>query len=299
MTISKTYIQYGVSNEIAIGLEEKNLPISTLKRTSIKNLVSKYDIDSTVAEFVKNCIKREPVNEEIIQKLLENSNFTCCLCKGKKSDAFIIHHIVHYSKTHDNSYENLAVLCPNDHDLAHREGIALTYKITEKQIRKAKANWEKQIRENNLQKSIQSKSELDSMDMSKVEFESRQLSDAHNIEINYNYFITPDTRFILIVDQTSKDQEFVTYVSFKTDQGDQKWIGFGTALELGNNYPTERIYRVGRPGKKHYEFLEYIWERINESGLIIKGKPILINQIKLWGWHNNTKTIKFKLALID
>ena len=164
MTISDTYIQYGISNEIAIDLEEKNLPISTFKSTSIKNLVSKYDIESTIAEFVKVCIKREPINKEIIQKLLENNNYTCCLCKGKKSDEFIIHHIVHYSKTKDNSYENLAVLCPNDHDLAHREGISLTNRITEKQIRAAKENWEEEIKKNNLKKSIQSKSELDRMD---------------------------------------------------------------------------------------------------------------------------------------
>lgn len=299
MTISDTYIQYGVSNEIAAELEKKDLPISTFSKTSIKNLVSKYDIESTIAEFVKDCIKRKPIDEKIIQKLLESSNFTCCICKGKKSDGYIIHHIVHYSKTKDNKYDNLAVLCPNDHDLAHREGIALTNKITEKQIRTAKANWEEEIVKNNLDKSIQSKSELDRMDKSKINFTSKELSDNNAINIDCNHVITPHTKFILIVDQTSVDQEFMTYVSITTDEGDHKWIGFATALALKNVYSSERVYRVGRPGQKHYEFVEYISERINESGLTIKGEPILINQIRLWGWHNNKQTINFKFALVD
>ncbi|MEO5641743.1 MAG: HNH endonuclease [Bacteroidia bacterium] len=299
MSISQTFIKYGVSDEIARELENKGLTKTKVLKTSLKALITNYDLESSVAAFVKDCVKRKPIADEIIQQLLENSYFSCCICKGNKSDAYIIHHIVPYSKTKDNKYDNLAVLCPNDHDLAHREGIALTNKITEKQVRMAKVNWEKEVKEKTANKLKQSASELDRIDKSKVSFISRQLHDNKAINIECDHKITTHTKFILIVDQTTIEQEFVTYVSIKTDQGDHKWIGFATALALKNVYSSERVYRVGRPGKKHYEFVEYIYERINESGLVVKGQPILINQVRLWGWHNNNQTLNFKFALLD
>lgn len=299
MSISETFIKYGVSDEIAAELERKQLTKTTFLKTPLKDLIKKYDIESTVAEFVKNCVKRKAIGDDTIQLLLESSNFLCCICKGDKGKGYIIHHIVPYSKTKDNSYDNLAVLCPNDHDIAHREGIALTNKLTEKQIRTAKTNWENEVKKNNLDKSKQSSSELGRMDKSKINFTSRQISGNKAVNIDCRHEITPHTKFILIVDQTTTKQEFVTYVSIVTDQGDHKWLGFATALALKNIYSSERVYRVGRPGKKHYEFVEYIYERINESGLIIKGQPILINQVRLWGWHNNDKELNFQFALVD
>jgi hypothetical protein len=134
LSLSSTYIQYGVSNQIAAELEAKGISLSTFKSTPIKNLIDDYKLESTIIEFVKDCIQRKPIDEYVIQELLEKSNFVCCICKGQKSDGYIIHHIVEYNKTQDNSFDNLAVLCPNDHDLAHRKGIALTNRITENQI---------------------------------------------------------------------------------------------------------------------------------------------------------------------
>ena len=107
-------------------------------------------LEKSQAKFVKDCLKRTPIDEEIAQQLLERNRYVCCLCKGQKSDAYIIHHITPYAKTQDNSYDNLAVLCPNDHDLAHREGQNLTNKISPEQIKKSKENWEKKVEELNV-----------------------------------------------------------------------------------------------------------------------------------------------------
>ena len=96
---------------------------------------------------VKKLIKRQPIDEDTIQHLLENSNFTCCICKGTKSDSYIIHHIYPYSTSQDNQYFNLAVLCLNDHELAHKEGVSLTLKLTPEQILKTKTKWEKEVQE--------------------------------------------------------------------------------------------------------------------------------------------------------
>lgn len=154
MSLQKTYIQYGVPNNWANDYELIGISAATFKRTSKKNLIEKYKIPKSQIDFVKKCLVRQPIDESIVYKLLENSRFVCCLCKGQKSDAYIIHHIIEYSLTKDNKYTNLAVLCPNDHDLAHRNGIALTNKITEKQIREAKKNWEKQVKKENTEAAL-------------------------------------------------------------------------------------------------------------------------------------------------
>lgn len=154
MSIEKTYIQYGVPSNWAHEYGVIGIPSTTFKQTSKKNLVEKYKIPEKQIEFVKNCLSRQPINEAVVQKLLEKSNFICCICKGTKGHAYIIHHIIEYSITQDNSYKNLAVLCPNDHGCAHQKGNALTNKITENQVRIAKKNWEAQVKKENSEKAV-------------------------------------------------------------------------------------------------------------------------------------------------
>lgn len=154
MSLEKTYIQYGVPSNWAHQYELIGISSTTFRQTSKKLLQEKYHIPKVQIDFVKNCLVREPIADSILQSLLENNRFVCCLCKGQKSDAYIIHHIVEYSITKDNTYPNLALLCPNDHDLAHRSGIALTNKISENQIREAKKNWEEQVLRENKEKAL-------------------------------------------------------------------------------------------------------------------------------------------------
>jgi len=97
-----TYIQYGVSIVLAEKLEALNLPKNTFEKTSNQNLTDKYGLDLDEIKNIKKLIKREPIDEDILQQLLENSNFTCCVCKGTKSDSYIIHHIDAYSSSQDN-----------------------------------------------------------------------------------------------------------------------------------------------------------------------------------------------------
>jgi hypothetical protein len=154
MSVEQTYLKYGVPSDWAYEYQRRGISSTTFKNTSKADLADKYQISEDQIDFVKACLVRKPIEDATIQKLLENSRFTCCLCKGQKSDAYIIHHIIEYSETQDNQYENLAVLCPNDHDLAHRKGTALTSRISEQQIREAKKNWEEQVKEENKQKAL-------------------------------------------------------------------------------------------------------------------------------------------------
>lgn len=299
MSLSDTYIQYGVSSEVARELESKKIPLTTFRTTSMANLIKNYGLDSSIIDFVNDCIKRKPIASEIIQDLLEKSNFCCCVCKGQKSDAYIIHHIVEYHKTQDNSYENLAVLCPNDHDLAHRNGISLTSKLTEQQIRLAKANWEEFVKEQNKLRAKQGVTEFDRLDKNKIDFRIEEIYDSKAKNVECNYHITSHTKLVLSVTQSNPEQEFIVYLSIVTDEGDQKWIGFGTPLALKNVYSSERVYRIAKPGSINYTTVEYIIERVNESGLKFNGVPVLVNTIRFWGWHYNTEKIEFQYAMID
>lgn len=147
---SDTYIQYGVPSDKAEKYKQLDLPVTAFRRTSKKNLIDKYSLDKQEVDFVKLCISRQPIHEDTVNSLLENNNYTCCICKGIKSDAYIIHHIEEYSTSQDNNYHNLAVLCPNDHDLVHRKGARLTKSISKEQVLKAKRKWENEVREHNV-----------------------------------------------------------------------------------------------------------------------------------------------------
>lgn len=152
MILKGTYIQYGVPSDWATKYELIGISASTFLHTTKKNLISKYKIPESQIKIVKNCLSRQPIDDSIAQKLLENSNFLCCLCKENNGNGYIIHHISEYSKTKDNSYSNLAVLCLPHHDAAHREGISLTNKIPAKQILEAKKKWEQQVIKENKEK---------------------------------------------------------------------------------------------------------------------------------------------------
>lgn len=144
----ETYINYGVSSDIAALLVEKGIPVTTFKNTSNENLIQKYGIDEKIVQEVKKLIKRQPIDNDILYTLLENSNYTCNACKGSKGNSYIIHHIKEYSKTQDNNYDNLIVLCPNCHDMAHRGG--LTNSISEDELYKLKFKWEHFVKDQNV-----------------------------------------------------------------------------------------------------------------------------------------------------
>lgn len=148
-----TLLQYGVATTLAEKANDAGLTVSKARTVSQKDMASKYGLSAGEAKALATAVRRAPIESDVVQLLLERSNFICCVCKGKKSPAYIIHHIVEFEKTQDNKYTNLAVLCPTDHDLAHQGG--LTLRLTDDQIRKAKISWERQVEIANAQRAAQ------------------------------------------------------------------------------------------------------------------------------------------------
>lgn len=148
-----TLLQYGVATNLAEKANVAGLTVSKARALSQQDMMAKYGLSAGEAKALATAVRRTPIESDVVQSLLERSNFICCVCKGEKSPAYIIHHIVEYEKTQDNHYTNLAILCPTDHDLAHQGG--LTLRLTDDQIRKAKTSWEKQVEVANAQRAAQ------------------------------------------------------------------------------------------------------------------------------------------------
>ena len=114
--------QYGVSSTLAEKAEGKGLTSSKIRALSKKDLTSRFGLAMEEVHELKTCVARRPIEADTLHTLLERSNHTCCVCKGVKGGAIVVHHIQQYELSQDNSYYNLAVLCPNDHDRAHQRG---------------------------------------------------------------------------------------------------------------------------------------------------------------------------------
>ncbi|UTW33638.1 HNH endonuclease [Idiomarina loihiensis] len=147
--LADTYLKYGVASDVSIKLEELGLSVTTFRALNTNQLVDKYNLDKGEVSWVKRAITRKAIDPTIVHDLLENSNYICCCCKGLKSDSYIIHHIVEYEVSQNNEYDNLAVLCPNDHDLAHSNS-NLTNKLSSEHIVESKKNWEREIKLHNI-----------------------------------------------------------------------------------------------------------------------------------------------------
>jgi 5-methylcytosine-specific restriction endonuclease McrA len=144
------FLQYGVTSTLAAKAVANGLSVSKVRTLSLSDLESRFGMSRDEGRFLKKAVVRQPIEDGLVHTLLERNNNTCCICKGVKSPTYVIHHITPYEESQDNSYGNLAVLCPNDHDLAHQGGLSL--RIAPDQIQKSKYAWEKQCELANAQK---------------------------------------------------------------------------------------------------------------------------------------------------
>jgi hypothetical protein len=54
-----------------------------------------------------------------VNKVLDESRWTCCVCRRDISLGIIVHHIEEYSDSRSHVEDNLVVLCLNHHGEAH------------------------------------------------------------------------------------------------------------------------------------------------------------------------------------
>ena len=148
-----TFLQYGVSDDLGRRAVAAGLTITKVRVLNQKDVVAK-GFSVAEAKVLKDAVSRAPIDEDVLLELLDRSNYLCVCCKGLKGKSFIVHHIKEYSVSQDNSYDNLVVLCPNDHDLAHRSANQLTMALTPAMLRSSKTNWEVEVEKRNAEHAV-------------------------------------------------------------------------------------------------------------------------------------------------
>lgn len=186
------YLTYGVPDYLAIKLQALEISVSDAKKLPQKTLMKQFFLTKEEVSLLKRFITRIPIRENVAFKLLENSNFTCCVCKGEKGSSYIIHHINQYWISQGNSYENLAILCPNDHDRAHMKGFSLTKALSASEIKKAKKNWEKIVFENKNQEARKpkTKAQWNNLASKAATYLGEHIHEAHRGVLPWNESIT-------------------------------------------------------------------------------------------------------------
>jgi len=113
-------------NLLSVGIDEKlanKVIFHGYTKSSFGDAPKKILIrDFTEEEIkkVKEKIKRKPIPKNTLIRLTSECDWKCCICQDFRNlQPFIIHHIVKYSKTQDDSYDNLVLLCLNHHGVAH------------------------------------------------------------------------------------------------------------------------------------------------------------------------------------
>lgn len=138
----KALIKRGIDSITAEEVYKKGYSLNKIKNTADIKLLN-IGLTQKQIDLIKD-ESRPPIPEETVNRLLYESNFTCCICKDS-SNGIIIHHINewHISKSHDQ--ENLVVLCPNHHDKAHSHS-DLTLNLTKDRLIDFKAKWIEEVK---------------------------------------------------------------------------------------------------------------------------------------------------------
>ncbi len=114
---SRTYnalLGLGFDTDLIARFRQNGHTVSALRSLSRVALQANYT--ELEIGLIQEKTQRTQVPPEIIDAVLNASDRVCCFCQdGISSRPFQIHHAVEYSKTQDNSFENLILLCPNHH----------------------------------------------------------------------------------------------------------------------------------------------------------------------------------------
>lgn len=136
----------GYDTNTAAKLAALKLTPSKLKsatREDLKGHFPDWEIDGILAK-----VRRQPIPEKTVAELVEKADWKCCVCWDyRKEDPVIIHHVIEHSRSRDDSYDNLVLLCLNHHGLAHSRWEITQHPLPVELLRIRKAEWEKAVSE--------------------------------------------------------------------------------------------------------------------------------------------------------
>ncbi|MCA9734567.1 HNH endonuclease [candidate division KSB1 bacterium] len=142
----KNLLAAGLDSSLAEKAIEKDFNLSTLRNATKKSL--KQHFEDWEIQRIQDALQRKPVPDDIVEKLIECCDWSCCLCWDiNRQVPIIIHHLVEHAKGGTNAYDNLVILCLNHHGLAHSKWEISRHPAPADYIKKRKSEFEKAIAE--------------------------------------------------------------------------------------------------------------------------------------------------------
>ena len=109
----------GFPTDLIEKVEKNGHTVAVLGAMSKKKLLQYYC--SLDVEFIAEKIKRQPIPDDVVDRVIDAADGSCCYCAdGNSSRPYQIHHIDGYATSQDNSEDNLLLVCPTHHVVVHK-----------------------------------------------------------------------------------------------------------------------------------------------------------------------------------
>lgn len=136
----------GLDSELAQKAVEAGYTLTKLKNATKSDLYQHFDDHE--ADLIWEKVKRKPIPESTMLRLVAECDWKCCVCQDyQRMQPVVIHHIEEHTKTGDDSYDNLVVLCLNHHAWAHSTWKISRHPLPRELIRNKKEEWIKAVAE--------------------------------------------------------------------------------------------------------------------------------------------------------
>ncbi|MBA4016486.1 MAG: hypothetical protein C0483_04805 [Pirellula sp.] len=137
-------LSVGLDSALAQKALDAGLTLTKLREAGTKELKASF-FDNEV-KLIKAAVKRKEIDDAVILQLVQKCDWSCCICwKVDDRVPVILHHIVPHSKTADDSYDNLVVLCLNHHGMAHSKWEISRHPTTPELIKSRKSEFEEAV----------------------------------------------------------------------------------------------------------------------------------------------------------
>jgi hypothetical protein len=127
----------GFDSETAKTLDANGHTCGSLKNMKFDDLRALNIAEAQIRMILNET--RPPIPSETLIKVLQESRWTCCICRNR-TQGVIVHHIDEYSNSRNHNEDNLVVLCLNHHGEAHTKR-DLQLNLTSKKLKEAKRWW--------------------------------------------------------------------------------------------------------------------------------------------------------------
>jgi len=135
------FIDRGMDHRLAQTLSKRGWTLAKLKQTEPAELSALGLSDGIARKILSG--RRPPIPFNELAAALIASRFTCCVCHDPQKSV-VIHHIEDWAQSRDHTASNLAVLCLDHHDKAHKQG-GHTRNLTHDLVHQAKHDWEAKV----------------------------------------------------------------------------------------------------------------------------------------------------------